>query len=102
MATYVELKEALTNNDYVERVTMAVLVKATLVLADVNAIVAHKTWANNAIAQGFPRGTAVEILTRLLMANRNSTLTQIQNVLGSDSSTQTQVNTFIDAHLTAL
>ena len=105
MATYTEISDLLTENPnlgYINRVTMAVLVKATLVAADVAATANAKVWANNIIAQAIPRGAAVEIFTKLLMSNRAVNLTAIKNILDSDSSTQTQVSNFIDTYLATL
>jgi hypothetical protein len=81
---------------------LAVLVKATLIEADGAATPGQKSWANNILDQINPRGVGNSVLVRLLMENRAVPAATIQGVLTSDSSTQTQVNNFINAIIAEL
>jgi hypothetical protein len=102
MATYPELATLIQSEDNKQRVVVAVLVKASLVNADSGATANQKTWARGIISQAWPQGTAVDVYTQLLMANRAVSVATIQNAVDNDAGLQTLVSDFLDTYLATL
>lgn len=102
MASNAELKALLTNTDYQDRVTIALLKKADLVAKDVGSTAPEKAWAASIIATNFPGAEGAKALTQLLLDNSGASNAAIVSVLSDDAQVQTRVNTFIDNYLANL
>lgn len=92
MATYTEIFGLRTNSDLINRITVAIAIKAQTLLDAASPTAKQVKWAEAAIAD--PHGKAAVILNYLLAKNAASTVAQITAV--ADATMQTQVNAVID------
>lgn len=92
MATYTELFNLRVNSDLINKITVAISVKAQIILDLASPTVKQVTWATAAIADA--QGKAGVILNYLLA--KNAALSVEQILTASDATLQTQVNAVVD------
>ena len=95
MATYQELFDLRRNQVLLDKVTVAVIVAAEVVFAEVGGTTNHANriiWAREASI--IPRGMAGVFMSAVLTANKTAT---VANIIGAaDSAIQTNVDDVID------
>jgi len=95
MATYQELFNYISTPEYqdlVNKITVAVAVKAQAIAEEATPTAESIAWAASAL--GNPRSVADAVINYVIAANAGLTTTQISNA--SDAAIQTNVDTAVD------
>lgn len=93
MATYAELYDLRSNSALLNRVTVAITIKAQLLIDEAAPTVDELAWAAAAIVN--PHSKATELFNYVLA--KNSTLTKAQIEAATDTAIQNQINAAVDA-----
>lgn len=92
MATYTELFDLRSNSDLRNKVAVACVVKAQLIIDSASPTAAQLAWARSAIAT--PIAVADELLNYVLAANKSAAASQITGA--SDATIQANVSAAVD------
>ncbi len=97
MATYIEIRQLINDEELPNRVTTATVVFAQQLISGIPTA-ADKVWASGVFSN--PDSEGKKILMAVLVANKDSTVQQIKDA--SDSAIQTQVDSIAPAMVDAL
>lgn len=93
MASYSELYDVRSNTELLNRIVVAIVIKAQILIDLATPTAKQIGWASSVLAN--PKGKADELFNYVLA--KNNTLTVAQINAASDSAIQNQINAAVDA-----